>query len=519
MMAPVGSVLWLLRHEARMFFFNATFSAKDKKVTRHVGGARLTFWVVIALLIQAGALAIVFFLRSERFTPSPQVVMGVTGALLVVLSLMLSTALRASVEALFERGDLDLLLSSPLSSRTIFATRLGGVVIGVASIYLLLFGPLANAGLVLGQFQWLGIYPTVLSLAAFAASFGMLLTLALVRSIGVRRTKVVAQVIGAISGALIFLLSQIGTSFAAAWRARAMETVGPMLAPGAALGPDSMLWLPGRALLGSVWPMVLLSLAACAVLFATVHFTHAFFVRGLAQSVSQVRAAARPAGALRFRFESNVTRMVMMKEWRLIGRDTQLISQVLLQLLYMVPLMLMMFANGGGGMGPVGAALVFLCSSLSTSLTWIVVSAEDAPDLLRSAPCPSSLVRRAKLMAVAVPVLALAAVPAAWIVWRAPLAGLGFIVCVCGATVCGALAILWTGRPGARGDFKLRMRGSFLSGFFEWMGSMLWAGCVLCAINAAAGGDAVFFWLIGAAVTFALALLLCLGSWCLRTKT
>lgn len=515
-MARVGSALWLLKHEARMFFYNATVAAANKKATRHVGGVRLWLWGLIALLVQAIALAFVYRFGGTAFAPSQLVIMLVTAGLFVVSTLMLSSALRSSVEALFERGDLDLLLSSPLSSRTIFTVRLAGIVVGVASIYLLLFGPFANAGLILGQFQWVGIYPTVISLAMVVSSIGMLLTLGLVRWLGVRRTRVVAQILGALSGAFIFLLSQLGNSTLGPVRDYATQTLGPLLAPGAGLGPDSLLWLPARGLLGSAWPMVALMLAAAAVFLTTVHFTHGFFVQGLAQAVSQVRTARRPAGAHRFKFQRNLVRIIVLKEWRLIARDTHLISQVLLQLLYMLPLLLMLLNKDVNAVAGVGAALVFLCSSLSTSLAWIVMSAEDAPDLLRSAPCAPGTVQRAKMMAVAVPVLALAAVPVLWLAWRAPLAGITLIACSVGATICAALNILWTGRPASRGDFKLRARGNFLSGLIEFIGALAWAACAFFTLNALGAESVSRFWTIGALAALAVAALVCFGSWLLR---
>ncbi len=515
-MARVGSALWLFKHEARMFFYNATFGAANKKATRQFGGARLWFWVVIALLVQALAFAFVYRVGSDKFAPSQLVTMLATAGLFVVSTLMLSSALRASVEALFERGDLDLLLSSPLPSRTIFTVRLAGIVVGVASIYLLLLGPFANAGLILGQFQWIGIYPTVISLAVVVSSIGMLLTLGLVRWLGVRRTRVVAQVLGALSGASIFMLSQLGNAALDPVRAYATQTLGPLLAPGAALGPDSLLWLPARGLLGSVWPMAVLTLAAAAVFWTTVHFTHGFFVQGLAQAVSQVRTARRPAGAHRFKFQRSLLRIIVLKEWRLIARDTHLISQVLLQLLYMVPMLLVLLNRDANGVAGIGAALVFLCSSLSTSLAWIVMSAEDAPDLLRSAPCAQRTVQRAKLMAVAVPVLALAALPLLWFAWRAPLAGLTLIACSVGATICAALTILWTGRPAPRSDFKSRARGNFLSGLFEFVGALAWGASAFFMLNALGAQPASRFWAIGAMVALAVAALVCLSSWLLR---
>jgi ABC-2 type transport system permease protein len=118
-----------------------------------------------------------------------------TLALVAVATFMLSSALKASVMALFERGDLDLLLSSPLSSRSIFTVRLLGVVMSGAALYLFLFGPLVHVGVALGQFGWIGVYVTIATTATLMACLGMLLTLALVRVLGARRTRVLAQVL------------------------------------------------------------------------------------------------------------------------------------------------------------------------------------------------------------------------------------------------------------------------------------------------------------------------------------
>jgi hypothetical protein len=123
--------------------------------------------------------------------------------LLATFLFMLSSGLKASVEALFDRGDMDLLLSSPLPSRSIFTIKLGSIVAGVAALYLFFLAPFAHVGLVLGQFRWLALYPVLIAMAAVAASLAMLLTLASVRLLGARRTRVVAQVLGAAGGCAV----------------------------------------------------------------------------------------------------------------------------------------------------------------------------------------------------------------------------------------------------------------------------------------------------------------------------
>ena len=83
---------------------------------------------------------------------------------------------------------------SPLPSRSIFAVRLGVVVAGTAALYLFFLTPFAHAGALLGHVRWLAVYPVLLGCATLIACAAMLLTLALVRVLGARKTRVVAQI-------------------------------------------------------------------------------------------------------------------------------------------------------------------------------------------------------------------------------------------------------------------------------------------------------------------------------------
>lgn len=475
MSARPGSSLWLLKHEVRMFFYNLNDKVSKGPAKRGMSKSTIAILVLASLAIHALA----YKLLSDASGADAQVLallpVVATAILAILFSLMMSNALTASVKALFERGDLDLLLSSPLPTRSIFVVRLAGITIGVAALYLFLLGPFANAGLVLGQFRWLTIYPVVLGIASVAASLSMLLTLALVRLIGVRRTRTVAQVFGAVAGAFIFLATQAQSLLGAGGRVKLASSIGPMFAPGAALGPDSIAWLPGRAILGAPLSLLALSVVAIAAFGFTAAFTHRFFVHGVQQAVSMVRAAKAPAGGLRFRFDRSLAHAIIAKEWRLIARDPQLISQVLLQLLYLVPVGFMVFRSSQMWPG-IGSALTFLCASLTASLTWIIVSAEEAPDLLNAAPCKSAAIRRAKLAAVTLPAPLIVALPLMWMAMRAPAAALLTAAGVLAAVASSAQIALWCGRPASRGEFKRRGHANAIGNLIEVLSAASWAG-------------------------------------------
>ncbi|MFJ1468147.1 hypothetical protein [Massilia orientalis] len=489
MSAAPGSILWLLGHELRLAWYGATINK---------GGKRRPGWPAIAVFVVGfiGLHLIAFaLLRALGRDGIGDAMLAIPISLLVVVcsTFMLSSSLRACVLALFERGDLDLLLSSPLPSRSIFAVRLLGIAAATALPYVYLAGPFANVALVLGHPGWLGLYVTIFSCATLTACAGMLLTLALVRVLGARRTRVVAQVLGAIAGALIFLLSQ-AYNFT-----RHDGSVGPrimeMMTHQSLFGPDSVVWLPGRAVLGAPLPLLGAVLLAGLAFMLTLARTHRFFVHGLQQAAGMGRVRVRPAGALRFRFRASLFDTVVSKEWRLIARDPHLIAQVLLQLVYLVP-MLFLILRGDSAGPALGAGLTLLCSSLTGSLAWIVISAEDAPDLLLSAPAQRRTLQLAKLAAATMPALLLVALPLLWLVVRTPLTGLLVAFPVSAAVLSAGLIVQWTGRPAPRSDFKTRGKENFLCTMLELISSLCWGGLGWLLVALAAGGPA---WMLPAA--------------------
>ena len=511
MKAAPGSTRWLLGHELRLAWYNSAVSGGK----RRPGILSILAWIVGWSVMHGVAFALLHALGRNPVDPA---LLGILagGVLLVLSTFMLSNALKACTLALFERGDLDLLLSSPLPSRSIFSVRLLGVAASSAALFLFLFTPFAHVALFLGRPGWLAIYPTVAALALVIACAAMLLTLALVRVFGARRTRVLAQVLAAVAGALLFLLSQ-SLNFIFRGDDRALAQSARHLIEHGILAPDSPLWLPGRAALGEIVPLLVLVALAAAACLVTIARTHRFFVKGLQQAAGIGHAPPRTAGGVRFRFRRSLFDTIVVKEWRLIARDPHLISQVLLQLVYLVPLLALILRDSSVSGPAIAAGLTLLCSSLTGALAWIVISAEDAPDLLLSSPAAMRTIRLAKLAAATMLPLLVVALPLLWMIVHGPLAGLMIAFTVTGAVLSAGLVVLWVGRPAPRSNFKARGKENFLCSMLELAVTLSWGGLAWTMVSLLGAADD---WMVAAAaVALALALLTPALAWLFRRRS
>lgn len=509
MRAEPGSVGWLLRHELRLAWFNASGTGKRRPGNAAIGLALLG-WAALHLL---------GWVTVQRLAgvagDDPRLLFVISALLAGGAALMLSSAIKSSVLVLFERSDLDLLLSSPLPSHSIFSVRLAGVAASTAAVYLFFLAPFAHAGLLQGQWRWLGVYPGVISVAALCSCAAMLLTLGLVRVLGARRTRVVAQVIGALAGALFVIASQLHSLSSRESQGRVREMLDGLLRQDG-MG-DHPLLLPARALLGEPLPMLLLAALAAVVFVLTARRTHRFFAHGLQLAASAARAGTAPTAPLRPRFGRSLFSTVVVKEWRLVVRDPHLLSQVLLQLLFLLPLFFLVFQRADVQVQALGAGLALLCGSLTGALAWIALSAEDAPDLLLVSPASLATVRRAKLAAAIMPVLALVAVPLLWLTVRAPAVGLMVCFAVCGAVLGAGLIVFWCGRPGLRSNFKGRGKGGVVMNMLELLSNLAWGalGWFLAGSTRAPWSDASA---LAVVASCALAVVVLGAAWLLRVK-
>ncbi len=473
-MSRPGSTLWLALHEARLswrdWLYLITGGHRRRAVT-----AALVF-ALFVLFLHALAYAMLGSSANFAGVADTRTLVAITGTLAMSSSLMLSQALESVTRGFYARGDLDLILASPVSAWRLFAVRIVAMAAAVALQSLVLAGPFVNVLVWRGGAHWLGAYAVTLALAMDAVAVSVVLTVALFRAIGPRQTRIVAQILAAVIGAAFV----IGVQFAAI---SSLGTMSRMAALQSAvrLAPDaaSLLWWPARAVLGEPTALAVLIGLSMIALAGTILVCAPRF-GPLARDAGAVshETASRSRRPARFH-DSAPAQALRRKEWVLLLRDPWLMSQTLMQLLYLLPAAFLLwrsFYDGGGASALLVPVLIMAAGQLGGGLAWLAVSGEDAPDLILSAPVSGARVLRAKVEAV---LGGIAAIFGPFVVALALYAPFAALVASFGVAIAAGSATaiqFWFRTQARRSLFRRRQVSSRLATFAEALSSTGWAG-------------------------------------------
>jgi ABC-2 type transport system permease protein len=479
-MTHPGTLTWFAQHESRLAWRDwiSMMTAGRRERMRTVAIAIAAF----AIFMHFVAWSMVG--RYAHAVADKQTLVVITGSALLALALMISQAMESVTRAFYSRADLDLILSSPVAARKVFAVRIATMALSVTMMAMLLAAPFINVLAIEGGWRWFGAYGGIAAMGAVATAFAVALTVALFRSIGPKRTRLVAQIVAAGIGAAFV----IGLQIAAILSYGTMSRIG-FLESEAVLArapdPASILWLPARAILGdgqalaTVLGTSLVLLGAAIAAFSARFGDHA------------VAAAGASGGAVLHTRQSRVFRRITpksalrRKEWTLLRRDPWLVSQTLMQMLYLIPPALMLwksFGEGADSLLLLVPVLVMASGQLAGGLAWLAISGEDAPDLVATAPVPPRWIVRAKIEAVIGIIAAVFAPLIVAIAFASPLdaavTGLGVLVAAASSTAIQ----LWFRSQANRRHFRRRQISSRLATFAEAFSSISWAATAALAL-------------------------------------
>ena len=498
------SIPWLAHHELRLAWrdWRSMVTAGNKRRF----STTLIIFAVVGLALHVPTWAIVARFGDEGILPDKETLATVSLIVLLYISLLLSQAMESVTRALYSRGDLDLVLSSPVAPARLFAVRIAANAGLIALVAIVLSAPFIDVLVISGGPRWLAGYGVAAAFGIAAGGLAVAITIGLFRLLGPRRTRLVAQVLAAVIGAAFAIGIQVtailyygsfGQSFAVA-RASIVAH---------APGVESIVWVPARAILGD-WAALAAVVATALAILALVIAVFAPRLGEHSIAATDLTAAPGRAGATERRFRGgSPARSLRRKEWILLRRDPWLASQTLTQLFYLVPPALLLSQNFGtetGSYAVVTMVLVTVGGQLAGALAWLAISGEDAPDLVATAPLRPSAIVRAKVEAV---LAAVAVLLAPLVVALAAFSARHALAAACGILLASLSTVriqLWFRAQAKRTNFRRRHTSSRIATFAEALVSFSWA--------AAAGLAAAGTWLAGVSVLIAALILIATRS-------
>jgi len=480
-MSSAAALTWFARHELRLawreWLAMMTGGRRGRKRRAVIG------LIAFAAIMHLPAYAVIGRFADLQPPLDKSALIVITATIVLAWALMLSQAIESVTRVFYARADLDLIMSSPVRLANVFSVRIAAIALSVIAMALLLSTPFVDVLVIGGGIRWLAAYGVVIAIGLSAAAVAIAVTVLLFRLIGPSRTRLVAQILAAIIGAGFVIALQIAAIVSYGTLSRFAILTSDAAA---AFAPDieSVVWWPARAALGDGEALLLL-LAGGLVLLGAVMAT---FSTSFADTVVRVSAHAAPAhqGARGTGFRASSRQQALRwKEFVLLRRDPWLVSQTLMQLLYLVPPALMLwrsFADTSAAIVLVTPVIVMAAGQLAGGLAWLTISGEDAADLVATAPLPASRVTRAKIEVVLIVIGAIFAPLVAALLFTSPLQAAVTALGVAIASVSATAIQLWFRVQARRSQFRRRQTSSRLATFAEAFSSIGWAATAALAL-------------------------------------
>lgn len=491
------SLPWFARFEARLAWRDTLSMMKAGRLSPQ----RKLALGLVTLLIGLHGVAILVLPLVGDIRPDLPTFVVITTALGLAGSAMLAQAMETVTRTFYLRSDLELILSAPLRPGKLFAVRIFGLALSGAFMSALVMGPFINVLAWRGGAQWLGGYGVLLSVSIASTALAVPLTISLFKMVGPKRTRLIAQIAAAVIGGLFVIGLQVAAMLSTGTASRLSLLTSPEFL---AFTPDiqSGLWYPARAAIGDVHCLALV-VGGSLLLFVTVTAVSVprFADYALTASSRSQGVVRRESTRKDFRVE-HPSAALRRKERKLLLRDPWLISQSLMQVLYLIPPAVLLWGSLGRGSAAaivVVPLLIMTAGQLAGGLAWLTVSGEDAPDLVLSAPVTRSRLLCAKIEVV-MQCIAVVLLPfAALLALISPRQAVVVMIGGAAAAASSTAIQLWFRSQSKRSHFRRRHTSSRIATFSEALVSITWAaaGAVL----------AVSIWLAAILGVLALAML------------
>lgn len=480
-MTHIAKLGWFARHELRLSWRDLVAMLTSGKRRREP--AIILVVLVIAALVQLLAVYLVAPFAAGGIVLDRQTLLIVTGSVIFYSAMMVSQTMESVTRAFYTRADLDLILSSPASSRSLFAVRMAAISISTAMLMTVLAGPLINALAYHDGMRWLAGYGVVVAMSSLSTALALILTAVLFVAFGPKHTRLISQIASAVIGAAFVIGIQVAAILSTGSISR-FSLLRSEAFVARAPPPSSLLWWPAHAAAGDLPALVALLVTGVGALSLVIAVISGRFGEYVVATAGVDYRRTKPQRTITPFHKVSVKRALRRKEWLLICRDPWLMSQSLMQILYMVPAVVLLWKSYGDRIGALlilVPVIVMASGQLAGGLAWLAVSGEDAPDLVGTAPVSARMIVSAKIEAV----LGLTALVAAPLLLGLALAAPTFaLAAALGAIVSSGSATLvqiWFRGQAKRRDFRRRQTSSRLATLSEALSCILWAGVAMLA--------------------------------------
>jgi ABC-2 type transport system permease protein len=500
-MSAPRSLAWFAEHELRLSWRDMlsmmTAGRRDRERKAAIGALIFVLFMHFVAYVVLGRYA-----RSGVAINLPTLI-GITSSILLAGSAMLSQAMESVTRSFYTRSDLEFILSAPVKAGSVFVVRIGAVALSAIVMSAFLMGPFIDILAWQGGMRWLSSYGVLVAVSLVTTSLAVVLTVLLFGLLGPKRTRLAAQIVAAVIGGAFVIGLQIAALFSTGTYSR-LAFLQSHVAMSHVPGLSSIAWWPARAALGDVPRMAaVIGVSIVAFLAVTAVYAPRFAEFALQTAGASHTGSGKRREAAPFKVRSASSAM-RHKERLLLLRDPWLVSQSLMQLLYLLPpalLLMKSLGDGGSASMVLVPVLIMAAGQLAGGLAWLTISGEDAPELVCSSPVAASRLLRAKVEAV------LQCVGAVFLPF---VLGLAFVsvkeACVALAGITAAAASssaiqFWFRSQASRSQFRRRHTSSRIATLAEAFVSITWAGAG--AVAASGSGVAVIVVLIAAGILFA----------------
>jgi ABC-2 type transport system permease protein len=481
-MSSAAALSWFARHELRLAWreWLAMMTGGRKRKTR----AAVIGLIVFATLMHVPAWAVIGRYADIEAPLDKTALIVITSTVFLAWALMLSQAIESVTRVFYARADLDLIMSSPAKLTNVFSVRIAAIALVVTGMALVLSTPFVDVLAIGGGIRWFAAFGVVIAVGLIAAAFAIAITIMLFRLIGPARTRLIAQILAAIIGAGFVIALQVTAILSYGTLSR-FAVLTSDAAAAYAPGPDSLVWWPAHAILGDGGALLLLLSIGLVLLGAVMTVLSPRFADTALSASAHAASGRQGRDAKAFRGGSR-QQALRRKEFLLLGRDPWLVSQTLMQLLYLVPPALFLwrsFSDSSTAIVLITPVIVMAAGQLAGGLAWLTISGEDAADLVATAPLSPTSVIRAKIEVV---LIVIAVIFSPLVAALALLAPLQAVVTAAGVAIGAASATaiqLWFRVQAKRSQFRRRQTSSRIATLAEAFSSIGWAATAALVLS------------------------------------